>query len=173
MNMWSTWGFHLRFLCHDQYPSQIVYHSLIFRSKAVMWLVCSTDCKQPRNTIERTVAWMWTAVSLGVRCMTSQKSAEEKLHLAVLHKDCKIPYQLTEKWNIVKTSADPNSNTYFISFTTVRLNQSQVVKGLGQRLLPAKISISSIKRPGRLFIFSTFRVGAYSRWALIKFSQES
>ena len=30
--------------------------------------------------------------------------------------------------------------------------------------------IYSIKRPGRLFNFWTFRVGAYSWWALIKFS---
>ena len=28
-----------------------------------------------------------------------------------------------------------------------------------------------IKRPGRLFNFWTFRVGAYRDWALIKFSQ--
>ena len=30
--------------------------------------------------------------------------------------------------------------------------------------------IYSIKRPGRLLNFWTLRVGAYSRWALIKFS---
>ena len=41
---------------------------------------------------------------------------------------------------------------------------------LAERPSTRSYRIYSIKRPGRLFNFWTFRVSAYSRWALIKFS---
>ena len=43
-------------------------------------------------------------------------------------------------------------------------------KRLGKKGISCKYRIYSINRPGRLLNFWTLRVGAYSRWALIKFS---
>ena len=65
-------------------------------------------------------------------------------------------------------------NKCYVLYNTcyVLYNTYYVLKHMISYVLTHMISyrIYSINRPGRLLNFWTLRVGAYSRWALIKFS---
>ena len=59
---------------------------------------------------------------------------------------------------------------HFFYISDIAISSSFHGKIFRKKSMVEKFRANVLKRPGRLFNFWTFRVGAYSRWALIKVS---
>ena len=65
---------------------------------------------------------------------------------------------------------DLNEQTSMVRHCNLSLYANYSSRDEHAKILAMTYRIYSINRPGRLLNFWTLRVGAYSRWALIKFS---
>ena len=81
---------------------------------AIKYLVCSTERKQTTTQREKNVVRMWAAVSLGERCLTSQKTAVEETKPSSAKQQREMPKFCTS-WSFINHNLQliPIDSTFY------------------------------------------------------------